>query len=481
MNAEGVNIIAAAVFRPSEVAAVILPTNGALDPRVRSAVLAVRACGADRHAIMERASLTAGEWDRVTAAVMAGPPPLRDLLPESAPEAPVLTTERLILDDALHPPREEFVLGSMIPFGKASVLFGPSSVGKSAAAAQMMFAFAAGADGLWGLPLYPGGGPALVYTAEDSLDDWRRKAAAIHRDGSIDVVRAMTRLHIIDKSDGVARLSEVVTVRALDTTRRVAQPTAEQDALILAALGIGARFLLVETASRLVEDEDNANMSALQSALGRIARETGAAVLTTHHPTKAASKDNDDAVESARGGGAFTMNARNVLSLFPAKPEAAKPYADRFPSDDLVTLTHGKPTSSTRAHAPIVLVRCDAVHGAVLRLPDEVALSPEQAQRNTKRVEQDRQREWEQLRHLYAKVEDFLQSGPVSRFMLHQRHGELGLPRDAVYPLVEVALARGTLTVATRNKRGITLGLGPDPRRAINGDPVPDVSGESSP
>ena len=82
MNAEGVQIIAAAVHRPSNLRSVTIPPNGALDPRVRGALNAILACGPDRRAVMERANLTAGEWDRVTAAVMAGPPPLAELLPE---------------------------------------------------------------------------------------------------------------------------------------------------------------------------------------------------------------------------------------------------------------------------------------------------------------------------------------------------------------------------------------------------------------
>ncbi len=407
-----------------------------------------------------------------------------DLLREAAASLaaapkPTLDLRSILIADVRNPPVEEFVLDGMIPFGKSSVLFGPQSVGKSALAAQVVFAFAAGEERIWGLPLYPGGGPVLVYSAEDSLDDWVRKAAAISQATTINVEGALNRIWVVDKSEGVARLSEVVTVRLGSESRREARPTAEADAIIEAALGVGAKLILIETASRLVDDEDNAAMSALQSALGRIARATGAAVICIHHPTKAASKDNDSAIESARGGGAFTMNSRNVLTVFPASSDEAKPWADRFPADDLVVLGHGKPSPSTRRHAPITLVRCDGGFGAVFSLPDDVALNPEQAQRNAARVELDRQRVWGQLRHLYEKVEDFLQTGPVSRHMLHQRHGELGLPRDAVYPLIEVALTRGVLKIATRNKRGITLALGNDPRRAINGDPVPDDSGGS--
>ena len=223
---------------------------------------------------------------------------------------------------------------------------------------QLAFAVAAGAESLWGLPLIPGGGPVLIYSAEDTLDDWKRKGGAVlngHGE-DFDWEKALERFYVIDHSEGLARLSEVVTVRSgpagESVSQRVARPTEEQDRLISAAQSINAKFILVETASRLVEDEDNANFSALQSSLGRIGRETGAAVVVSHHATKAASKDNDSAIESARGGGALIFNARNALSLFPADADMVKTFEGRFPADDIVTLFHGKPTSSSRRNPP---------------------------------------------------------------------------------------------------------------------------------
>ena len=400
---------------------------------------------------------------------------------------------RLSLDDVQHPPRESFVLGSMIPFEKSSVLYGPTSVGKSALAAQIAVAFSAGARQLWGLPIYRDreteehGGPVLVYTAEDSLDDWKRKAAAILVAGGVDVERALGQFYVADHSEGMVRLSEVVTVHAADekdpgrtVTRHIGQPTKEQDNLIRMVNEVGARFVLVETTSRLVDDEDNASFAALQSALGRVARETRAAVLLTHHATKAASKDNDNAIESARGGGSLIANARNALALFPADAEASKAYRDRFPIEDMAVLAHGKPTSSTRRQSPILLVRCDATWGAVFRTPDEVALTPEQEQANAARVEQSRQREWAQLGRLYGVVEQALPARPsISPSWLRDNCARpLGLAKHRVEPLVQVALQRGVLKVNQRTVRGITVALGVDPRATPSGRAD---SGESPP
>ena len=153
---------------------------------------------------------------------------------------PVLVSKRLTIGRIKSPLTEQFVLGSFIPFGKSSVLYGPQSVGKSAWMAQLAFAFAAGAEQLWGLPLYPGGGPVLIYTAEDTFEDWERKGAAILKGSGINVEKALERLFVIDKTEGVARLSEVITIRNATTSRRVAQPTEEADALVAAAKKIGA-------------------------------------------------------------------------------------------------------------------------------------------------------------------------------------------------------------------------------------------------
>ena len=382
---------------------------------------------------------------------------------------------QISLDDIRVPPREQFVLGHMFPFGKASVFYGPTSIGKSAALAQVVFAFGGGAEELWGLPLHPGGGAVLVYTAEDTLDDWIRKAAAVLASGDILTPRALSNVYIIDKTEGFARLSEIVTERTNSTsqcsqTRRVGKPTPERDWVVAEAKRLGVKLIVFETASRLVEEEDNATFSVLQSDLGYIGRETGAAVIVSHHTTKAASKNNDSSIESARGGGALVANARNAVSLFLAGDDG-KGLRGKFHRDDLVVLGHAKATSSTRRQAAIVLVRCDGGSGAVFRLPNEVTLSPEQETKNQERLEEHRERELEDLRKLYAVVEKYLPTRPrISPSWLrdHQLNELGGVPKGKVEGLVQRALHQGVLKLAGQNKRGIWVMLGADPRKPIN-------------
>jgi len=400
---------------------------------------------------------------------------------EEPAESPIPV--RLKIEDVRHPPRESFLLAQAFPFSKASAFFGPTSVGKTALIAQVLFSFAAGAESVLGLPLFPGGGVVVVFTAEDNLDDWRRKAAAIAEGGGIDIERALSRLYVIDKSEGLARLSEVVTEHRAglfegeSVTRHRAQPTEERAALIREARRLQARAVLIETASRLVDEEDNPSLSALQSALGAVAAETGAAVIVTHHATKAAARDNDSAIESARGGGAFIGNARNALSLFPAEPDEAAPYLDRFPEDDLVVLSQGKGTSSVRRMAPRVLVRSGTSWGAVFRCPDEVSRSPEEDHRFNARLSEQRDRERAQLGKLFDLVAELGRLGAVSERTLRDHLARLGARKKDLAALILSAERSGVVKLVPHpNARGKAILPATDPRAAR--EPVETATGD---
>jgi hypothetical protein len=372
-----------------------------------------------------------------------------------------LRSVRLSLDGVLNPIPESFVLGRMIPLAKASVLYGPTSVGKSAALAQIACAVAGGEATLWGMPVFPGGGPVLVYSTEDSLDDWCWKLAAIRASGQ-DVTRALERLRLIDRTDGAARFSEVMTVQTKDgdaiIRRRVSGPSSEQGDLINEALAVGAKLLIVETASRLVDDEDNASFSALQSALGRIARETGAAVVVTHHANKTATSAGDSRIEGMRGGSSLAGNARNVLALFPVKS------GERF------RLTHSKPSSSTEAQPPVTLVRVGTPHGAVFRLLEDASLVA-----HLERGVVERRGDEELLEKLRLVAEEILASGRRLSVHQFQRHAQvLGVSMRAVGNLVDRAEKTGLLVIDKTDGKGRYYRLGVAPLPSPPGDAPPD-------
>lgn len=378
---------------------------------------------------------------------------------------------RLTLEDVRNPPRESFILGKMIPLGKTTVIFGPTSGGKSVFLSQLAFAFAESKEELWGQPLLEGGGPVVVYTAEDTFDDWKRKAGAFARAGLINAETAVERVWIIDKSDGLARLSEVVQTRETrdgkTVTKHVPQPTIEQEWLIEDVRACGAKLVIVETASRLVDDEDNANFSALQSALGRIGRETGAAVIVSHHATKKATEDNNSAIESARGGSSLICNARNALALFPADKETTTPLLDRFEPHNVLTLAHGKSTSSTKRQPGLTLVMCDPGGdlGGVLQRPEDAEVTPEAVEAGIRRVARAKEEETRQLNRLFAVVQDLASHGPVSASKLRSYVTQIGVTKNELEPLLKFAIQRGNiLQVKNPTGRGFILQPSWDPR-----------------
>lgn len=407
---------------------------------------------------------------------------------------PAMLSRRISLERAKSPPAEHFIVGPLFPFGKASVVYGPQGAGKSALLSQLALKVASGGGGAFlGMLMHDQeGGAVLVYSAEDTFEDWERKAAAVlHSCPDVDVPRALERLHIVDKTEGIARLTELVQVRSdlgnEAVTRREPRATAERSALIAHARQLQARLVIIETASRLVDDEDNANFAALLAACGHIAAETGAAVLLSHHPTKNAAKDNDSSPEGARGGSAFINNSRTAVSLFPARPEHVAKLADQglhFAEKDVLVLEHQKGTSSVPRQDPIVVVRCPTPHGAVLQLPKFVAADPTMAAAHARRAQREQQAHAAQLTALHDLVAELRASDAVSKNKLRPHAARLGVTKknEAVDALVDRAIAAGVLKAGRRDSAGrllsLELGTRPDQpaahtfdARATRGDP----------
>jgi hypothetical protein len=393
-----------------------------------------------------------------------------------------LVSRRITLEDARRPPVERFLVGSLFPFGKASVFYGPTGAGKSTFLSQLGFGVAGGGRDFLGMRMHDEeGGPVLVYSAEDTFEDWQRKAAAVLSACDVNMEHALERLHVVDKSEGEARLSELVQLHvnlgAESTTRRERRPSPERLALIAHAMQLQARLVIIETTSRLVDDEDNANLSALLSACGHVAAETGAAVIVSHHPTKNAAKDNDSSLESARGGGAFTANSRCAVSIFPAEAQHLAQLEEKglhFAPRDVLLLEQQKGTSSVPRQEPVVLVRCSTPFGAVLKLPHAALADPAQAAMHAARRELEQRRREVQLAGLYDLVEQLRNGGPVSKRKLRDHGPSIGVTKHDMDDFVDGAIAAGVIGADRRDASGriLALGLGKRPAgRATPRDP----------
>jgi hypothetical protein len=90
-------------------------------------------------------------------------------------------------------------------------------------------------------------------------------------------------------------------------------------------------------------------------------------------------------------------------------------------------------------------------------------------------MEQERQREMESFRRLYAVVEKYLPVRPnISPSWLRGKCGEIGVGKNDVDDLVKRAIDIGFLRMKDRNARGITVTRGVEPRKPIApapGDP----------
>jgi hypothetical protein len=218
------------------------------------------------------------------------------------------------------------ILPGLIP-GSVAALVGPGGSSKTTLAIQIAIARALG------LPVAHGLFPALdaplrvaVLSAEDPEDVFRDRIrtivpVALGIDQQADL---LIHSNVFDRIDDQLRVyslagQDVRIVRGKAPTpalRQIIESTKDCDLVIL------------ETASRLHDGDENAasDMSALVSAVERLAKETGAAVLLIHHSNKAADYNSrGDSQHAARGSSAFVDNVRWVGNLFPlGEDEAAR-------------------------------------------------------------------------------------------------------------------------------------------------------------
>lgn len=218
------------------------------------------------------------------------------------------------------------LLPGLIP-GSVAALVGPGGSSKTTLALQIAIARALG------LPVAHGLFPALdaplrvaVISAEDPEDVFRDRLRRIVP-AELGVER---QFDLLTHSDVIAKIEDRLLVYSLaGQDMRIVRRKAQTPALrqIIASTR-DCDLVILETASRLHDGDENAasDMSALVSAVERLAKETKAAVLLIHHSSKAADYNSrGDSQHAARGSSAFVDNVRWVGNLFPlGEDEAAR-------------------------------------------------------------------------------------------------------------------------------------------------------------
>lgn len=119
------------------------------------------------------------------------------------------------------------------------------------------------------------------------------------------------------RAEQITALSRVLDVRSLHGAARSMCVTDAADQSRIIDAGDGARMIVLDTLTRLHAAEENSNteMAHVVTAIERIARDTGAAVVALHHIGKVSASERTVSAHAARGASAITDHMRWVLHL----------------------------------------------------------------------------------------------------------------------------------------------------------------------
>jgi len=286
-------------------------------------------------------------------------PPLRSLVHNFTGRA-LLTT----------PDPREFAWDPYVPAGCVVAVVGAGGTSKTGLLARLGVASALG-EPLFGSRTRQS--TALYVTAEDRLDDMHRHLFEALRGRSDADAETVGRALPILAVNGF----DVKLVRMVEHAAIVTQQAQEIAAV---AKEIGARLVILDTASRLNGAlEDNEGLSAMIQAGELIAREADAAVVIAHHTGKAQARNGDADQYGSRGGSAFSDNARSVIHLAVVTEASKAPVLDAVrlvEAGSLLALTHPKHNYSREA-MPVYLSRESGSFAArLVQLPVVASTDP---------------------------------------------------------------------------------------------------------
>lgn len=214
------------------------------------------------------------------------------------------------LDGCAVPPRK-FIVDEWLPAGTVTINYGDGGVGKTLLAQQLMTSCATGRP--WcGLAVEPCFAVGLF--CEDDEDELHRRQDAINREYGID----FSQLHNMRWTSGVGMDNTLVSFEA-DGERILSSKFEE---LRERSKSAGAGLIIVDTAADVFGGNENVRREVRQfvgSALGKLAKDTGAAVLLNAHPSRAGLSQTGDL---DGGSTAWSNTARSRWSLARPKAEA---------------------------------------------------------------------------------------------------------------------------------------------------------------
>ena len=183
---------------------------------------------------------------------------------------------------------------------------------------------------------------ALIMTAEDSPEDYRRKAYALLHcpEPPTTADKAQNRINIWNLRGTGKKLIEKKTGLVLPNLTFAKE-------VIEAIKSDGAQIVFIETLSRFLEEEDNSQISAAIACTDHIAQQTGCAVVLIHHTSKASAQGVERGeIEMdqyhGRGGGALADSCRSVLGMQKASAQERRDLSGHTPDDSVIVVRHLK-------------------------------------------------------------------------------------------------------------------------------------------
>jgi hypothetical protein len=218
-------------------------------------------------------------------------------------------------DPATIPPRE-WLVGTILMRGYATLLGSSGGVGKTALAIALVLAFVTGRKDILGQQVFQTG-KAWLITLEDDREELERRIAAA------------TMVHGIFKSELEGRLfingdRPLLLARADEAGTFVAGE--DVDALVdgIMANGIGLTVIDPLVKSHRLIENSNEHMDQLQAMANSIANRTRSSVLLTTHFRKGGGEDG--ARDAIRGGSALVDGARIARTLTPMTQKEANTF-----------------------------------------------------------------------------------------------------------------------------------------------------------
>lgn len=227
------------------------------------------------------------------------------------------------------PPALEWLVESLIPMRAPGVLAALGGIGKSFLALELALAVARGHGAFLGRQITCGRRAAVVISFEDT-------AASIHRRlAAIDPGQSYTDLPLYvvsvpDLGHGWTLASQ--TASGIDDSGAAA--LLEQLEQIQRSIGLPIGLVVIDPLQAAVAGDLTSAPEVAQAVctiLARIAAQTGAAVVATHHVRKGSPVGTvQEARDAIRGTTALVDGVRFALALWPAPEEVAATVADRL-------------------------------------------------------------------------------------------------------------------------------------------------------